>query len=240
MKKTLKRTICIILTLITLTSAFTWESAAARKRTVSESERKFLSAFGLEYDAGTGVMRNKKGKGMVFGFDRDGEQRIWISSNNAWQRNFGYSTFYDDMAPLFNMDYETLRFYFNYGGKDWLVQVWKGKYGWTSGAEMGVYNKPANRKIKHYDAAIDADRLTMGFTLYDDQGRQIFTRKESKSWWCTGFVLFMRRYSHQLGMKFTINFNNYAMLNAFRRSITKDMRIRCTTYGTRATIWWDM
>jgi hypothetical protein len=238
--KLTKRLLCVLLAVIALIPTFATDSFAAGRRSLSAAEKKMLGAFGIEYVESTGVLRNKHGKGLVFGFDRDNNQNIWFSSSNAWQRRFGYSTFYDDMAPLFNMDYETLNFYFDYGGKNWLIEVWKGRYGLTSGAEMGIYNKPASRRIKHYDAVPDRERLKMGFSLYDGTGELIMTRTPSKAWWCTGFVVFMQKTSKQLGMTFTIEFNDYAMLKAFRHSITPDMNVRCYFHGLKATLYWDM
>ena len=38
------------------------------------------------------------------------------------------------------IDCEPVRFY--YGGKKWLIELWKGQYGMTTGCEIGVYTAP--------------------------------------------------------------------------------------------------
>ena len=81
-----------------------------------------------------------------------------------------------------------MRCKFNYANKDWLIQFWKGQYGFVFvGAEIGVYNKPTSRKVEHYDCASDEDALKMSMTCYR-KGKEIFSRQYSTYWWCTGFV----------------------------------------------------
>ena len=36
------------------------------------------------------------------------------------------------------MDCEPVEF--SYGGKRWLIELWKGQYGITTGGEIGIYN----------------------------------------------------------------------------------------------------
>jgi len=58
---------------------------------------------------------------------------------NAPQKLFGYHTFYDFAATFINMvfDYETV--YFDYRGRTWLIELWKGQYSINSGCKLGVY-----------------------------------------------------------------------------------------------------
>ena len=34
---------------------------------------------------------------------------------------------------------------FMYGGKNWMIELWKGQYGLETGGEIGVYNAAENR-----------------------------------------------------------------------------------------------
>ena len=53
--------------------------------------------------------------------------------------------------------------------------------------EIGIYNKPLDRKIKHYDSAKSAEDLFgVGMSIYHNDKR-LFTREFGKRWWTTGF-----------------------------------------------------
>lgn len=66
-------------------------------------------------------------------------QDIFTSKLDAPQKIFGYTALYDLSAPYFNMvfDYETI--YFDYRGRTWLIEMWKGQYGINAGCELGIY-----------------------------------------------------------------------------------------------------
>ena len=98
----------------------------------------------------------------LVGYLYDSKNECFYTSDDPWQRNFGYSEVYDVAAGLTLMIIETLRIKFPYKDKDWMIQVWKGQYGLVLiGAEVGVYTKPKDRKIEHYDCAADEDKLRM-------------------------------------------------------------------------------
>ncbi len=119
-------------------------------------------------------------------FNADGN--FFFTSDDPWQRNFGYNQAFDTAAPFVSIYMDTLRLKFRYEGKDWMIQLWKGQYGLAFvGAEIGVYTKPLDREVDHYDAASDEDALYMSMTGYRDD-QMIFSREYTKYWWCTGFV----------------------------------------------------
>lgn len=66
-------------------------------------------------------------------------QDIFTSRLDAPQKIFGYTTLFDLSAAYFNMvfDYETI--YFDYRGRTWLIEMWKGQYGINTGCELGIY-----------------------------------------------------------------------------------------------------
>lgn len=67
-------------------------------------------------------------------------QYYYANDKECWQENANYNVVYDQMTPLTAMFIDCLRIKFNYGGQDWMIQFWKGQYGWLLlGAEMGVF-----------------------------------------------------------------------------------------------------
>ena len=122
------------------------------------------------------------------GYKYDPEENVYYTNKDPWQRNFGFNELYDVGASFIVFYYDTMRCKFNYANKDWLIQFWKGQYGFVFvGAEIGIYNKPTSRKVEHYDCASDEDSLKMSMTCYR-KGKEIFSRQYATYWWCTGFV----------------------------------------------------
>ncbi len=122
------------------------------------------------------------------GYKYDPESDVYYTNKDPWQRNFGFNELYDVGASFIVFYYDTMRCKFNYAKKDWMIQFWKGQYGFVFiGAEIGVYNKPESRKVEHYDCATDEESLKMSMTCYR-KGKEIFSRKYATYWWCTGFV----------------------------------------------------
>lgn len=104
------------------------------------------------------------------GYCYDPCQDIFISTVDAPQKIFGYTTFYDLSAPYFNMvfDYET--FYFDYRGRTWLIEIWKGQYGINTGCEIGVYYAdeiipPEKYGVTVFKAVSEQDMLEFGMKL---------------------------------------------------------------------------
>jgi len=138
---------------------------------------------------------SEKQPGMFgYEFDQlDPNKPHFFTSNDAWQRNFGFCKMYDDLAPLIAFYYDTERIFFEYGDYDWMVQLWKGQYGFIFiGSEIGIYHKDKDRTEEFYDCVDDTNRLDMKMTLYsygaDGKEQVLFDRPEGKYWWITGFV----------------------------------------------------
>ncbi len=131
---------------------------------------------------------NDKDSGL-FGYELDPTKSHFFTSKDAWQRNFGFCKIYDDAAPLIAFYYDTERILFQYGEYDWMVQLWKGQYGFIFiGSEIGVYHKEIGRDIDFYDCAEDENCLKMKMALYRDEDTLLFDRPEGYYWWTTGFV----------------------------------------------------
>ena len=152
------------------------------------------------------------------GFEYDEKQGIYYSSTNPWQKGFGFNVVYDMSAPLAGMYYSTERIYFQYDNKDWMIQLWKGQYGITSGAEIGVYNK--TDKIMQYDCVSEDEFLEMSFDFYN-QGEYVFSRGPEKHWWLTGFKIFNSGVPILIDLDITIKFPTKSMADAFEGGLKK-------------------
>lgn len=119
---------------------------------------------------------------------------FYTDDKKCWQQNFGFNEGYDSMAPLGMMNYDTVRVKFVYDNKEWLVQLWKGQYGYAFvGGEVGVYTRKVGSGGTHYNCAKEEDWLNMEMAFvwdrsHDGNYKTIFARDYTKYWWCTGFV----------------------------------------------------
>lgn len=151
-----------------------------------------------------------------FGFEFDLEQDIVISKNDAWQRDFGYRNIYDAKAPFFNMVMDAEPIFFDYCGKHYRIQIWKGQYGITTGAEIGIYLRDNYTPKGYYRAAMDEERLDMTFQLSNKC--KLFTRCDT-SWWLTGFEVGLFSWPHDLKCSVCIQFKDCEMKDAFVASL---------------------
>lgn len=155
---------------------------------------------------------------MSYMFNPDGN--YYYTNSDPWQRALGYNEFYDVGAGFVSIYMDTMRCKFEYGDKDWLIQFWKGQYGYLFvGHEIGVYTKPKDREIEHYDAKTENDEnaLYMSMTGYR-KGEELYTRDYGRYWWCTGFVPGkLDNYSDrsELQIKCRITMKDYKMLLGF-------------------------
>jgi len=196
--------------------------------------------FNICYDEETKRIFNKNGKGFLFGFDYDKDDNFWYTPINAWQRSFGYSKVYDDLAFLAGCYYDTVRVCFEYDGKEWLIQYWKGIYGYTSGAEIGIYNRPVDSKGSFYKCITDEEMPDMSLIVKLD-GEVFIFQPEQKHWWLTGFVLPSRHSAEQLKCEMTIDMKD----KEFSRLLIKGLEENGFTVGSsikqsksRVTLIW--
>ncbi len=155
----------------------------------------------------------------VAGFVYDEEQGIYYSQMNPLQRKFGFNFLYDMAAPVAGMNYSTKRIEFTYGGKEWMVQIWKGQYGITAGAEIGLYSRDPS-KVMQYDCADDSELIEMQFDFYN-MGEYVFSRGPEKHWWLTGFKVAHVGVPQFIEMDMNLNFEDNFMANAFEKSLKK-------------------
>ncbi len=155
-------------------------------------------------------------------YDPDGNY-YYTNDKDCWQYNFGFNEGYDSMAPVTMMYYDTVRTKFVYDNKEWLIQIWKGQYGYAFvGGEVGVYTRKVGSKGTHFNCAAEEDWLKMEMCfMWDENGtgeyRPIFNRDYTKYWWCTGFVVGFDGGTnrHQFRLVTHITFKDEEMANAF-------------------------
>ena len=168
------------------------------------------------------------------GYQFNKEGNYYFTTEDPWQRNFGFNVLYDMGAPFMNFYYDTIRCKFRYDNKDWLIQLWKGQYGLVFlGAEIGVYTKPLDRDQAHYDGAADDDMLYMSMDFYR-KGELRASRDYAKYWWCTAFVpgtLDSFRDRSELSMKARITLKSKEMTELFAQSLEKNGLKRDTNFS---------
>ena len=194
-------------------------------------------------------------------YEPDGDF-FYIDDETSWQSGKGYNEYYDNYAPAAAMFIDQIRIRFTYENKDWMLQLWKGQYGWLFvGAETGVYTAPAGTykggkgDANHYNCADKGDWLNMQLDCYwsknnDGHYKKIFTRPYDKYWWATGFVWGqLTKYSKprtELKAKNRITFKSEEMANlfvqglkeaGFVRAVGSDHLVDDSYYQSGKDVW---
>lgn len=160
------------------------------------------------------------------GFEYDPEQGIFYSALNAWQRKFGYCQLYDIMAAPMGMIMDCEPIYFEYDGRNWLIEFWKGQYGLSTGCEAGVYytdapvtSIPGFFNTTLYNSVSDEDLLYISLKLKKNN-RTLFKRS-GRHWWMTGFIPGEFSQPDELKMIIKISFTTKQMCRAFYKALCK-------------------
>ena len=161
----------------------------------------------------------------LYGFLFDVQQDLVYSHMYPWQRKVGYCRLYDELAPSLNMIIDSEPIYFQYDGRRWLIEFWKGQYGMTTGGEVGVYvtdkedvDIPGIFSGAFYECVSDDDRLQMAYTLKKED-KAIIERK-GRHWWLTGFDVAVFSKPEQLSLELQIIFPNREMQRAFIKGLS--------------------
>ena len=126
-----------------------------------------------------------------------------------------------------------------------MIWLWKGQYGATIGAEIGLYVEDFTVRItygrytysqKHYRAAYDSERIYMTFTLYKN-GSKLFSRPKQKYWWSTGFKFGIKWWWQSLSMNISLTFDYSSMADAFYASLKQQGIYGTKNYKT-ISFWW--
>ncbi len=195
---------------------------------VSSEKCESVSVFFKTENKSNNIYTGRMEKKGVFGYLYDPAENCFYTSADPWQRVVGYNSIFDIAAPMSLIGFDTVRLRFEYENKDWMIQLWKGQYGLVFyGAEVGVYTKPKDRQMMHYDAASDSDMLKMSMTFHEKktalgQSRwvKVFSRPYGSYWWCTGFVP-GNRYGQYSNMKLEmrITMKDYDMLSGVTQAL---------------------
>ena len=158
----------------------------------------------------------------TYGYTYHCRYGFFSSTINAWQKTAGYTWLYDYMAPRFQMVIDSLPVYFDYRGKTWLIEFWKGQYGINTGAEIGIYHADrlipeSEYKTTLFHAVGDDEMLSCSLQLCID-GFDCVQLSE-KHWWLTAFLPGRFSNPSNLSLKASICFPNEEMLDAFYESM---------------------
>lgn len=198
---------------------------------------------GIHINTVTGECTNVDDSGMCgIGFNFNIAEMTMYATVGSWMRNFGFCLFYDVAAnsmPWF-FHYNTRRFKFDCNGLEWMIQIWKGNYIITNGAEVGLYSRDAEKSGTYYNCATDEQMLDMSMQVY--AGDLLLVDKPmQKHWWINGFRLNGRMYPpSKLTLKFSIVMPDEEMLNAFCESIDNHYRkdVSYTVDGLTVNVVW--
>lgn len=158
-----------------------------------------------------------------FGYCYEPSQDIFSTVTCAPQRAFGYTALFDRYAPHFNMVFDSLPVYFDYDGRTWLIEFWKGQYGINLGCEVGLYKADELvpsilRKTALFESVDDSEMLPMSIRLYR-QGHEISHLRARKHWWLTAFHMGAYTNPGDLSVEIAITFPCAEMLSAFTNAL---------------------
>lgn len=180
-----------------------------------------------------------------FGYCYVHDQDLISTRNDAWQRLAGYTAFFDKAALPFHMVFDALPVYFDYHGRTWLIELWKGQYGICTGAEVGVYHAnrlltPEEYSTAHFQVVSDAERLPIAFTLF--QGEKLLAAMSHTAWWLTAFLPGVFTKLSELSMETVISLPSQEMLHRFMDALNaigqenETLRFSCCCHGTQVRI----
>ncbi|MBP9988743.1 MAG: DUF4474 domain-containing protein [Ruminococcus sp.] len=191
------------------------------------------------YFSPDGLAYGPDGKGILgLGFECSVYDLLIYATVNSWMRDYGFCLFYDIfcyVTPFFN--YITRRFKFDYDGKEWMVQIWKGNYVCTNGAEVGIYNREMGSTGTYYNCY---DGL-MNMSLKLSYGDTLIFEKADSHWWINGFKLSKTLYTpHSMTMDFTIEMPDSEMANALAQAINDNYMhdVTCTVEENTVIAKW--
>lgn len=174
-----------------------------------------------------------------FGYLYVPRQDVFTTRTDAWQRNFGYCALYDNSASHLNMVFDCLPVYFNYMGRTWLVEFWKGQYGVNTGCEIGVYYADRILREDELDRTLfqcvnDKDMLGLSLRLY--KGEDNIAHLCDDHWWLTAFKAGCFSNPSDLSVCTRIVFHSSEMAQAFANGLVRAGYDRRNIYLCRNTV----
>lgn len=159
-----------------------------------------------------------------FGYAYVPSQDVFTSRMDAWQKDFGYSAFYDKAAPHIGIVVDSLPVYFNYDGRTWLIEFWKGQYGINTGCEIGVYRADRILDKNELDHTLfkSLDTLYMpelSFALYNDKKDMEIAQLCGRHWWLTAFKPGLFSTPSNLSLCSCVTLYSHEMASAFANAL---------------------
>lgn len=174
-----------------------------------------------------------------FGYCYNPSQDVFSTTIDAPQRAFGYTALFDRLASHFGMVFDCLPIYFDYLGRTWLIEFWKGQYGINLGCEVGIYKADSlvstiGRKTALFQSVENAEMLPMSIRLFhhDRPLCQVY----GKHWWLTAFRMGYFSEPQNLWMQVCITFPNREMLAAFANALQEQGNTPFHTCGRHIRI----
>ncbi len=173
-----------------------------------------------------------------FGYAYVPSQDIFTSRVDAWQRDLGYCALYDKAAARLNIVFDSLPVYFDYQGRTWLIEFWKGQYGINTGGEIGVYYADhilAENELKRtlFRSVSNEEMPRLSFHLCRKE--QMLAKLCARHWWLTAFKTGCFSSPSDLCLHACITFSSSGMANAFASGLMDagydccDICVRCQT-----------
>lgn len=158
---------------------------------------------------------------LPYGFQYDPAADYFYSAVHCWQREYGYHRLYDSSAAALGMIFHCEPIYFDYEGRHWLIEFWKGQYGMSAGAETGIYVSDddedtvltSDPRERHYKSIDDSELFPMRINLFHEG--ELLAVCEKRHWWLTAFFPGRCCPPHTLTAKISITFPDYGMCNAY-------------------------
>jgi len=161
-----------------------------------------------------------------FGFAYEPNQDIFYSLMNPWQRGLGFCRLYDEASATLSMIIDCEPIYFEYDGRSWLIEFWKGQYGMNTGGEVGIYyttgpnlNIPGVFNGTFFNCLKDEDCINLSFA-FRKNGNLLFTRS-GFHWWLTGFKLGEFSKPSELSMDIVLDLYDRRMAVLFVEALKK-------------------
>lgn len=207
-------------------------NSGSKGKTTKQTYKKTTDSGVWYVDALNRGLTNMEQKAVLgYSYNSEGDY-FYTDDKDCWQYGYGYNEVYDQAAGFAVMFIDKLRIRFDYDNKAYMIQLWKGQYGWVFvGAEIGVYTTDQFKTaqideaaINHYNCADKSDWLNMSMDIYWDSNKngnyeRIFSRPYTKYWWCTGFKFgTLNRFSSpitELIMKARITFKSATQASLF-------------------------
>lgn len=160
-----------------------------------------------------------------FGYCYDIRQDVLTSTTDAWQKLYGYGHIYDELAPYAGMIIDCQPVYFNYAGRTWMIEFWKGQYGINTGCEIGVYRAdriipPEQWKTTIFSAVPEDEYLDMRAELF--RNGKLVANISATHWWLTMFSMGCFSDPDDLCLNVSIRFPDEEMQDAFVKALSEN------------------